>query len=63
VADPFVEEKRERIILGGEVPSPMNPPPGCHFHPRCSLASPECSQIVPLLRDVGGGHEVACFKD
>ena len=63
VADPFVEEKRERIILGGEVPSPLNPPPGCHFHPRCPLASPECSQIVPLLRDVGGGHEVACFKD
>jgi len=63
VADPFVEEKRERIILGGEVPSPLNPPPGCHFHPRCPLASPECSQVVPLLRDVGGGHEVACFKD
>ena len=63
VADPFVEEKRERIILGGEVPSPLNPPPGCHFHPRCPLTSPECSQVVPLLRDVGGGHEVACFKD
>ena len=62
VADPFVEEKRERIILGGEVPSPLNPPSGCHFHPRCALASLECSQTVPQLRDVGGGHEVACIK-
>jgi oligopeptide/dipeptide ABC transporter ATP-binding protein len=63
VADPFVEEKRERIILKGEVPSPLNPPAGCHFHPRCSLATPECSQTVPPLRDVGGGHEVACLRD
>jgi peptide/nickel transport system ATP-binding protein len=61
VADPFVEEKRERIILKGEVPSPLNPPAGCHFHPRCSLAISECSQTVPPLRDVGGGHEVACI--
>jgi peptide/nickel transport system ATP-binding protein len=62
VADPFVEEKRERIILKGEVPSPLNPPAGCHFHPRCPLAIPECSQTVPPLRDVGGGHEVACLR-
>ena len=62
VADPFVEEKRERIILKGEVPSPLNPPAGCHFHPRCPLAISECSQTVPPLRDVGGGHEVACLR-
>jgi peptide/nickel transport system ATP-binding protein len=62
VADPFVEEKRERIILRGEVPSPLNPPPGCHFHPRCPLGLPECQQTVPTLCDVGGGHEVACMR-
>ena len=62
IADPFVEENRERIILKGEVPSPLNPPPGCAFHPRCSLATDECSQIVPPLREVSSGHEVACIK-
>ena len=62
IADPFVEETRERIILKGEVPSPLNPPPGCSFHPRCFQAMPECSQVVPPLRDVGGGHEVACIR-
>jgi peptide/nickel transport system ATP-binding protein len=62
IADPFVEETRERIILKGEVPSPLNPPPGCSFHPRCFMAIPECSQAVPPLRDVGGGHEVACIR-
>lgn len=62
IADPFVEEKRERIILKGEVPSPLNPPPGCSFHPRCFQAIPECSQVVPPLHDVGGGHEVACIR-
>lgn len=62
IADPFVEEKRERIILKGEVPSPLNPPSGCGFHPRCSLATPECSQVVPPLRDIGGGHQVACIR-
>jgi len=62
IADPFVEEKRERIILKGEVPSPLYPPTGCHFHPRCPLAIPECSQVVPPLREVGGGHKVACIR-
>jgi oligopeptide/dipeptide ABC transporter ATP-binding protein len=62
IADPFVEEKRERIILKGEVPSPLNPPPGCTFHPRCFQAIPECSQSIPPLRDVGEGHEVACIR-
>jgi len=62
IADPFVEEKRERIILKGEVPTPLNPPPGCSFHPRCFMAIPECSQAVPPLRDIGGGHKVACIR-
>jgi peptide/nickel transport system ATP-binding protein len=62
IADPFVEEKRERIILKGEVPSPLYPPDGCHFHPRCPMAVPECSQVVPPLRDIGGGREVACIR-
>jgi oligopeptide/dipeptide ABC transporter ATP-binding protein len=62
IADPFVEEKRERIILKGEVPSPMNPPTGCSFHPRCYMAIPECSKEVPPLREIGGEHQVACIR-
>jgi peptide/nickel transport system ATP-binding protein len=61
IPDPRIERKRERIILKGEVPSPLNPPSGCHFHPRCPLAAAECSQVVPPLRDLGG-HEVACIR-
>ncbi|MDO9534910.1 MAG: ABC transporter ATP-binding protein [Bacillota bacterium] len=62
IPDPFVEEKRERIILRGEVPSLLNRPTGCCFHPRCSEAIEDCSSIVPTLKNVGGGHEVACIK-
>jgi peptide/nickel transport system ATP-binding protein len=62
IADPFVEETRERIILKGEVPSPLNPPSGCPFHPRCFMAIPECSQAVPPLRIITEGHEVACIR-
>ena len=62
IADPFVEETRERIILTGEVPSPLNPPPGCSFHPRCFMAIPECSQAIPPLRDIGNEHQVACIR-
>jgi oligopeptide/dipeptide ABC transporter ATP-binding protein len=62
IADPFVEEKRERIILKGEVPSPLNPPPGCSFHPRCFQATQECSQSIPPLKEVAEGHEVACIN-
>lgn len=62
VPNPVVERKRARIVLKGEVPSPADPPAGCHFHPRCNLATPECSEAKPPLRDVGNGHEVACFK-
>jgi oligopeptide/dipeptide ABC transporter ATP-binding protein len=62
VPDPFLEEKRDRIILKGEVPSLLNPPAGCSFHPRCPEALAECRKIAPLLRDVGDGHEVACLR-
>jgi peptide/nickel transport system ATP-binding protein len=62
IADPFIEETRERIILQGEVPTPLDPPPGCSFHPRCSRVIPECSQAVPPLKTVGAEHEVACIR-
>ena len=62
IADPFVEETRERIVLEGEVPSPLNPPPGCSFHPRCFMAIPECREAVPPLREISEGHEVACIR-
>lgn len=62
IADPFIEEERKRIILTGEVPSPLNPPSGCTFHPRCPVAIPDCKEIIPPIRDIGGGHEVACIR-
>jgi peptide/nickel transport system ATP-binding protein/oligopeptide transport system ATP-binding protein len=61
IPDPAVEQKREVIVLKGEVPSPMNPPSGCVFHPRCYRAFADCPKIVPLLADAGGGHQVACL--
>jgi oligopeptide/dipeptide ABC transporter ATP-binding protein len=59
---PDLDLKRERIILSGDVPSPINPPPGCRFHPRCSYAVERCSQEEPPLKDAGKGHLVACFR-
>jgi oligopeptide transport system ATP-binding protein len=55
-----VEQKRERIRLTGEIPSPLNPPSGCSFHPRCPHATDRCKAERPVLRDVGDGHQVAC---
>ena len=52
--------RRERIILKGDVPSPLNPPSGCRFHPRCPVAIDICSQEEPPLIDLGGGHMCAC---
>jgi len=62
IPDPVVEEKRERIILQGDVPSPMNPPSGCNFHPRCPMAIPECSKTIPTLREIGENHAVSCIR-
>ena len=61
IPDPTVENKRKVIILKGEVPSPINPPSGCVFHPRCFQAFDDCSKVVPLLEDNGKGHQVACL--
>jgi len=52
--------EREEIILRGEVPSPINPPSGCRFHPRCPLAKPECATVEPVEKQVDAGHMVAC---
>ncbi|MDO4629106.1 MAG: dipeptide ABC transporter ATP-binding protein [Planctomycetia bacterium] len=54
-------QRKERILLTGDVPSPVNPPPGCRFCPRCSRAKPECSQSQPPLIEIGDGHTVQCF--
>ena len=62
IPDPVVEAKRERIILTGDVPSPINPPSGCNFHPRCPIAIAECKQIVPPLEEKLPGHYAACIR-
>ena len=62
IPDPEVEAGREQIVLRGEVPSPLNPPSGCVFHPRCPIAIDECRQEVPALREVQPGHWAACIR-
>ena len=62
IPDPIVEAERERIILTGDVPSPMNPPPGCVFHTRCPVMIDECQEEMPELREVQPGHWVACIR-
>ena len=54
------DEARKEIIISGEIPSPLNPPSGCSFHPRCPLAMPICSQVEPTLQSAAGSHLVAC---
>ena len=62
IPDPVVEATRERIILEGDVPSPMNPPAGCVFHTRCSEMIDDCQAAVPDLREVSPDHWVACIR-
>ena len=62
IPDPVVEEGREHIVLGGEVPSPLNPPSGCVFHPRCPIVVDECRGVVPALREIRPEHRVACIR-
>jgi oligopeptide transport system ATP-binding protein len=60
IPDPIAERKRQRIILTGDVPSPVNPPSGCHFNPRCSYAQEICKESDPEWREFAPGHWVAC---
>lgn len=57
---PDPEYKKERIILKGDVPNPVNPPQGCPFHPRCPMAKDICKQVAPELKDYGNGHFASC---
>jgi oligopeptide/dipeptide ABC transporter ATP-binding protein len=62
IPDPVIEETRDRIVLTGEIPSPLNPPTGCVFNPRCPLADERCPKIVPELRTVSHDHLAACIN-
>jgi len=62
IPQPEVKVEKKRIILKGDVPSPVNPPPGCRFHPRCPYAIAKCKKEEPILRDLGGGHLIACHR-
>ena len=60
IPDPVIEKQRERIILTGDVPSPINPPSGCHFHTRCPYVMDVCKKVDPIFAEQGSGHFVAC---
>ncbi|MGA7201228.1 MAG: dipeptide ABC transporter ATP-binding protein [Candidatus Cybelea sp.] len=60
IPDPVVEKRRKRVVLTGDIPSPVNPPPGCRFHTRCPIAFERCSVEEPPLREYAPGHFAAC---
>jgi oligopeptide transport system ATP-binding protein len=62
IPDPIREKKRERIILAGDPPSPMNPPAGCPFHPRCPYAIADCAKIVPRLENFDESQQASCIR-
>jgi len=62
VPDPEIESKRKRVILTGDVPSPINPPSGCHFHTRCPFAIDECKIKEPELVEIKPRHSAACIR-
>jgi oligopeptide transport system ATP-binding protein len=62
IPDPQKERQRKRMILHGDVPSPVNPPGGCRFHPRCPISTDRCSNEIPEWRNVGEGHSLACHN-
>ena len=62
IPDPFVEEARAHAVPEGEIPSPLNPPTGCTFHPRCPECDADCKTQVPQLREVAEGHYVSCLR-
>jgi peptide/nickel transport system ATP-binding protein len=61
VPDPY--QRRVEAIVRGEIPSAINPPPGCHFHPRCPFAMPKCSEARPPLKEVAPNHFSACLLE
>jgi oligopeptide transport system ATP-binding protein len=62
IPNPVVDRQRKRILLTGDVPSPVNPPSGCNFHPRCHMVLDICKEQVPEGKDIGGEHWVACHR-
>jgi oligopeptide/dipeptide ABC transporter ATP-binding protein len=65
IPEPDVNKKKEKVVLKGDVPSPINPPAGCHFHPRCPLATSQCKTEPPKLRNLGTEqkpHMVSCHN-
>jgi oligopeptide transport system ATP-binding protein len=62
IPDPEREQKRQRVILSGDPPSPLNPPSGCPFHPRCPYAILECSRVIPALDPLGDARTVSCIR-
>ncbi|HEY94704.1 MAG TPA: ATP-binding cassette domain-containing protein [Dehalococcoidia bacterium] len=62
IPDPAVDRQRKRVLLTGDVPRPVNPPPGCNFHPRCHMALDVCREQTPEFRDIGNDHWVACHR-